>query len=299
MRSYLLLLFCVTCWGSNFVFGSILVKEFPPMLLVAVRISFTTIVLFGYAAASGKLSRIAKQDWKLLLPLGFVGTLLNQSAFFAGLQSTDATTAALITSLAPITTALLAAVFLGEAFTKRMFGGSALALLGVFFVIGHEGNFRLTAGVALIFVAMLTFAASVVMFRKLTERIDPFAATVYSTAVGSVMLVPVAAAVEPFSLVSRHAWAWALALGTAVLNQLICGLIWNFQLKRVGAGKAAVFLNLQPFVAMVTGFLLLGTKVTLSQGIGAFLIIGGVITATVVTGKRKAGKPPVYAAPER
>jgi drug/metabolite transporter (DMT)-like permease len=281
LRSYLLLLFCVTCWGSNFVFGSMLVQEFPPLLLSAIRLSTTSLSLFFYAWSSKKLGKVTLQDFKLLIPMGIVGTLCNQAAFFTGLETVDATTASLITSLAPITVALLAAVFLKETITKQMVVGSIVAIVGIFFVVGQSDGMKLSIGVLFIFLAMLTFSVSIIIMRKLTDRIDPFTATVYSTIIGSAMVVPVALVKEPLTAVSPHVWAWLLLFATAILMQGLCNLIWNMQLKKVGAGKTSVFLNLQPFVAMIVGFLLLGTPITVVQVIGSLLIVGGVILATV------------------
>ncbi|WP_425464809.1 DMT family transporter [Paenibacillus piri] len=275
------------------MFGSILIKEFPPILLSAIRLSATSLFLIGYGWSFKKLGYLTRRDILWLIPLGFIGTLLNQSAFFTGLETVDATTAALITSLAPITVAVLAAVFLKETITRRMVFGSVLAIVGIFFVVGKSGGIKLSIGIVYMFLAMFTFAVSIIIMRKLTERIDPLTATVYSTVIGSSMVIPVALVKEPITNVSSHPWAWVLLVVTAILMQGLCGLIWNVQLKRIGAGKAAVFLNLQPFVAMIVGFLLLGTPVTTVQAVGSLLIVGGVLLAT---GQKKAkperiGKP--------
>ncbi|TGU48289.1 EamA/RhaT family transporter, partial [Mesorhizobium sp. M00.F.Ca.ET.186.01.1.1] len=52
-------------------------------------------------------------------------------------------------------------------------------------------------------------------------------------------------------------------------------------LQIVGTGKAAIFLNLQPFVAMLVGFLLLGSQVTAIQAGGSLLIVAGVVVASM------------------
>jgi drug/metabolite transporter (DMT)-like permease len=296
VRSYMLLLFCVSCWGSNFVIGSILVHEFPTLLLSALRLTATSVCLFSYAWGAKKLGALNRRDFLLLIPLSVVGTLFNQAAFFTGLKTVDATTAALIHSLAPITIAMLARVFLKETVTKQMIIGSMVAIVGIFFVVGKSDGLRLSIGVLYIFLAMLTFSTSVIIMRKLTERIDPFTATVYSTIIGSSMVIPVALIKEPLSLLNAPLWAWVLLFSTSVITQGLCSLIWNVQIIRVGAGKASIFLNLQPFVAMIVGFLLLGTAVTLVQVVGALLIVGGVILATMHRKEKASAIPKPLAA---
>lgn len=290
IRSYLLLLFCVTLWGSNFVFGSMLVKEFPPLFLADVRLLFTSMFLIIYAWLTKKFVKITARELGLLVLLGLIGTLANQTAYFNGLLTTDATTASLILSLSPIVTAVLASLFLKEQFTLRMKIGSGLALLGTFFVVGIGAGLSISKGVFLIVIAMVTFSSSMIIIRKLTQTVQPFIATVYSTTVGTLFLTPAALlTIEPGAQISHEVWAWAMLILTAILMQGICGIVWNQQLKVVGTGKAAIFLNLQPFVAMLVGFLLLGSQVTSIQVGGSLLIVVGVIVASVQ--KKQAVQP--------
>ncbi|HBZ79439.1 MULTISPECIES: DMT family transporter [Brevibacillus] len=282
IRSYLLLLFCVTLWGSNFVFGSMLVKEFPPLFLADVRLLFTSLFLVLYAWVTRKFVKIKLRELGLLVLLGLVGTLANQTAYFNGLLTTDATTASLILSLAPIVTAVLASMFLKEQFTLRMKIGSGIALLGTFFVVGIGAGLSISKGVLLIVIAMVTFSASMIIIRKLTQTMQPFITTVYSTTVGTLFLTPAALlTLDSSAHISHEAWAWGMLIVTAILMQGVCGIVWNSQLQIVGTGKAAIFLNLQPFVAMLVGFLLLGSQVTAIQAGGSLLIVAGVVVASM------------------
>ncbi|QRG70115.1 DMT family transporter [Brevibacillus choshinensis] len=291
IRSYLLLLFCVTLWGSNFVFGSMLVKEFPPLFLADVRLMFTSLFLLSYAWITKKFVKIKPREWGLLILLGLIGTLANQTAYFNGLLTTDATTASLILSMSPIVTAILASLFLKEQFTLRMKIGSAVALLGTFCVVGIGAGLTISKGVMLIVIAMITFSSSMIIIRKLTETMHPFISTVYSTTVGTLFLTPAAfLSIEPGTHISHEVWAWAMLITTAIFMQGVCGLVWNQQLKVVGTGKAAIFLNLQPFVAMLVGFLLLGSQVTAIQATGSLLIVAGVVVASVRSQKSTSNK---------
>ncbi|MBD2860476.1 DMT family transporter [Paenibacillus sp. IB182363] len=289
-RSYLLLLVCVTIWGSNFVFGAILVDHFPPMLLSVSRLLLTSSVYVVMAMAARRFEWPVWKDWKLLLPLG-AANALNQICFYTGMQDADPTTSSLLLSLSPIMIGLLAPLFLSEKITLRMGIGSAIALSGVFFVVGKGGSIHLSAGELWIVGAMLTFVASTILTRKLMERRDAFFVTSYATVSGTAMLIPVALLREDVSGMSTELWAWTLLIASAFLMQVVCGLVWNRQMQIVGAGKAAVFLNLQPFVAMSLGYVILGTAVSLKQGFGSLLIIGGVLLATSIGRNRPRSRP--------
>ncbi len=275
-----LLLCCVTLWGSNFVFASMLSKEFSPLLLAALRLTLSIIVLLIYGLVTRKLVRVNLKDWKQLLPLGITAVLIHHSTFFIGLRETDATTAALIIALVPITTAILAAFFLKEALTVRVAAGSILALIGVYLVIGFGKGIHLNMEIGLIFISMIAFSISIIQTRRIAERLDPFVITVYSTLLGTCLLYPVVMVYEPIFHVSGQVWAWGLLLISAVVIQAICSLIWAYQVKVVGASRAANYINLEPFIAMLVGFLLVGTRVNLAQMIGSAILVIGVSLVT-------------------
>lgn len=281
MRSYLLLLFCATLYGSNFVLGSLLLQAFPALHLSAYRLMVSAVFLLIYLIATHRLTKITSRDSVYLVPFTLIGMLLHQVSFFTGLRTTDATTASLILSLAPIFTALFARLFLREPFTIRMTAGSIVALVGVFFVVGHGLGIAITEGIWIMFICMLALSGSIILMKKLTERMDPFVATVYTTVLGCISVYPVAVWREPHVQVEPGFWWWVLLIGSALLIQGLCAIIWNAQIRKVGAAKASLFLNLQPFVAMVLGYITLGTPVSLTQVGGSVLIICGVVLATL------------------
>ncbi|NOV04815.1 DMT family transporter [Paenibacillus planticolens] len=284
LRSYLLLIFCVTVWGSNFVFGNILAKQFSPLFLAMARLLFISLFLLGYTRVRHRFVSVRKQEWKLLILLGIIGVFINQWSFYQGLQTADPTTSALILALTPITTALLAALFLKEALTVTMLAGSLVAITGVFLVVFNGARLEFHIGHLWIFVTMITFAISIVLVRLLARRLPPIITTLYSTLVGFGTMVPVVLAGGTGWSISHEAWAWVLLIVTAILMHGIVTLIWNSQLQKVGAAKAAMFSNLEPFVAMIVGYVILGQLVTSQQLFGSLFIVGGVTLASL-TGK--------------
>ncbi|PEJ56440.1 EamA family transporter [Bacillus sp. AFS002410] len=291
VRSYLLLLFCVICWGSNFIFGALLVKEFSPILLSALRLCFILLFIAFYALVKKKWKMVQKKDLFMIILLGLIGTCINQWSFYSALETTHPTTSALILALAPLTTSFLASIFLKERLTKGFVIGSIIAFIGVFFVITNGQKLEITIGLIWIFLTMLTFSISIIMIKKLTESYDSTTITLYSNLIGFGGLLPIVLFSGTTHTMSNQAVPWILLIVTAIIMHGICTLIWNHQIQIVGASKAAMFLNLEPFIAMLVGLIVLKNNITGSQFLGGALIIIGVFLSTSLKWKRAIKEP--------
>ncbi|WP_088044440.1 DMT family transporter [Bacillus sp. EAC] len=291
VRSYLLLLFCVICWGSNFIFGALLVKDFSPLFLSALRLFFILLFLMLYALRKKKWKKIQKRDWLLMILLGLIGTCINQWSFYSALETAHPTTSALILALAPLTTSLLASMFLKERLTKGFLFGSIVAFVGVFFVITNGEKLHITIGLVWIFLTMLTFSISIIMIKKLSEKYHSISITLYSNFIGFGGLLPITLLADSSKQMSREVMPWILLIVTAIIMHGICTLIWNQQIQAVGASKASMFLNLEPFVAMIVGLMILKNNITGSQLIGGALIIIGVFLSTSLKWKKVIEEP--------
>lgn len=282
IKAYSWLTLCVVIWGSNFVFGKMLIQYFSPTMLTELRLFFIVLFLVGLAAIKKEFRRVNKIDLMLLFVLGVVGVFINQWSFFAGLQTADPTTAALILATTPILAGVLAALFLKEKFTIRMLIGSVIAIVGIYSVV-TKGEFvaiAVDSGLLWIVVTMVTFAIMIIMTRVLSKRVSPLTITLYSNIIGFAVGVPFIAVLDHPIRVSTDLSDWTFLIGTAIVVHGIAALIWNQNIRYVDASKASILSNLEPFVAMLMGLILLYKPVTKVELMGSLLIIGGVVLST-------------------
>src|SRR5690625_4702298 len=270
-------------WGSNFVFGKILMQYFSPSIVTMLRLFMIVLFLLSLSFFYRSKQKIAfTMDVVLLIVLGIIGVFLNQWSFFAGLETADPTTAALILATTPILTGFLAAIFLKEKITLRMIFGSFIAIIGIFYVVtnGSLASVQMDKGLVWIVITMVTFAFMIIMTRYLGQRIDPFTITLYSNIVGLIISLPFAIFVDKPIRMSMDISAWALLIGTAVVVHGIATLIWNNHIRNVDASKASILSNLEPFVAMIVGFILLAKPITGIELLGSVFIVVGVLLST-------------------
>ena len=282
LKAYSLLTICVVVWGSNFVFGKILVQDFSPTLLTMLRLLFIVLFLLGLSSFKKHFKRVNKSDLLAVLFLGVIGVFINQWSFFVGLQTADPTTSALILATTPILTGFLAFIFLKEKLTIHMLMGSIIAIIGIYFVVttGNPSSLHIDKGLLWIVITMITFAIMIIMTRLLSQRIDPFIITLYSNIVGFIVSIPFAFLLDTPLRVSTKLSDWTFLIGTAVVVHGIATLIWNNNIRYVDASKASILSNLEPFVAMIMGLILLYKPITGVEMLGSLLIVGGVVLST-------------------
>lgn len=69
---------------------------------------------------------------------------------------------------------------------------------------------------------------------------------------------------------------WLLLIVTAIIMHGLCTYLWNNSIQKVGASDASLLMNLEPFIAMVVGLIVLGTPIEIVQLLGGIVIVCGV-----------------------
>jgi drug/metabolite transporter (DMT)-like permease len=287
-KAFFSLLLVSVLWGCNYPISAYLLQDFSPVLLSTVRICFTSLFLLIVAMIQKGIRRPTSSEWKLLLGAGIFGTLINQTFYFTGLNHTTPANASLIIALAPIATIFLERIIFKVKFTLKKAFGAIISLVGVFSIIGvASGSFGISWGDLNIVVAMLCLSISLLFVRALSKTMNSYIITIYSTVLGSVLMIP-AAGVEGIvsgSVISHSMIMWFLLISAGILAQGIAGFWWNKGVSEVGAGTASMFMNVQPFVAILASHFILGDPILISQILGGILVLLGVFIANMPSGK--------------
>jgi drug/metabolite transporter (DMT)-like permease len=203
---------------------------------------------------------------------------LNQVSFVYALDFTTASTVALVFGTLPIFTVLIATLTGIEQPRRRILLAGAISFAGVGLVAAGAGG-DLSAnlkGDALALVACLTWAAYSVAIAPLMTRHSPQRISAYVLGMSAALLLLVGSgqiARESYD-VSGLVWA---ALVFAVVGPLVLtNVLWFTAIDRVGPSRAALFANLQFFLAAVFGVILL------SETIAPLQIAGGAAIAAAI-----------------
>jgi drug/metabolite transporter (DMT)-like permease len=133
----------------------------------------------GAAALFWILSLFTKKEqvaWRDMLPLfmaSLFGISINQMGFVVGLSLTSPIDASVITTLVPIITMVLAAIFLKEPITWKKVTGVFIGAAGALWLIFQANTVRLIAGVEgnlLCMLSCVSFSIYLTVYKKLILR---------------------------------------------------------------------------------------------------------------------------------
>lgn len=120
-------------WGGSFLFIRVAVPALGPFLLVDLRVGLAVAALFLYALATSRVPKI-RYHWRSFLTLGFLNAAVPFSLISAAEIHLTASLAAILNSTTVMFTAVVAAVWMGEALTAR----KVVGIIGVTVLVGWD-----------------------------------------------------------------------------------------------------------------------------------------------------------------
>ena len=288
-RSDAALLFVVLIWGLNFPIIKVALEPMPPYVVNAFRFAVSAVVLGGIHGwrtrhEPGGFWAPMREHGRIVVALGLLGYVLYQWCFIVGVNVTSAGSAALIISSSPIWTAVIARMAGMEQLPLGAWGGLLLSLVGTVLVVvaGHGApDFASDTlfGNALMLVGALLWAAYTVLSRPVLKAgVSATGLAFFCIALSLPVLWGLG-----WGELDQVDWAnvtptvWAAILFSGGFSTGIAYAFWNTAVQRVGPSATAIYNNLVPVVALASGVVLIGERVTLYQLLGGALIIGGLV----------------------
>lgn len=273
----------VGIWGFTFISTHLLIKAgLTPQEIFLLRFLIAYVGIWFISPRKLFCRSLRDELWMLLA--GITGGSMYFLTENTALEVTLTTNVAFIVCSTPLLTMLLAQLFYrNERATFRLLGGSLLALLGVGLVI-FNGNFVLKLsplGDVLSLLAALAWAVYSLVMRQVADRYSTVFITRKVFFYGLLTILP-AFLVRPWdfplaSLLDTSVLFHLLFLG--VLASLVCFVVWNIILKRLGTVRASNYIYLNPIFTSVGSLLFLGEPLTPVALLGAACVLCGVYVA--------------------
>ena len=296
--SHLRLIGMALLWGASWPAGRVVAQHMPPLAASGLRFLLAALVLLPWLYWAGGMSALktwSAKRWLGMALAGATGVFGYAVCFLTGLKYLPAGKAALIITLNPVITLLLAVWLFHEKINRTIGAGMVVAAIGAMLVISHGDPAQLLAGGLgvgewLILGCVVCWVSYTLIGRAILAGVDALSTTAVTSTMGAAMLVVASLVVEgPQGMVdaahaSGEAWGALLFLawGSTAL-----AYAWYFDgVKTLGAGAASGYITLVPVVGVVCSALLLGERIDGSMLIGGAMAIVG--TAVMNWGRRPA-----------
>jgi drug/metabolite transporter (DMT)-like permease len=283
--TYLLVALTAIMWGANFNLAKPVLAELHPFVAGADRYLIAALIMLALTYFRGE--RVPLRHGKTYFTLGIVGVFGFNLFFFLGMASTSPVNGALIMALNPLTTSLIAWAMLGDKPTQRQMLAFPVGIIGVAIVVlGAGAQVHVAIGDLFLMIANINWAFYNVLVKKhMPKDTSGVASTAGIMIVGALALTLVAmiAGETLFVMPSLHAGSALIAM--SVGGGVLAYLFWNIGIGRLGAARAAIFLNLVPVASMVISAFS-GEPPTHVQLLGGALVIGAV-TFSSLPGRAK------------
>ena len=281
--AYIEVTFAVIVWGVSFIATKIALRDLAPVTVVWIRFGIGVIILGIATKLRHQFAFPKRKELLYFAVLGFLGITFHQWLQSTGLVTAQASTTAWIVATTPVFMAILSVIFLREKFDWLQVSGIIMAVLGVLLVVGKGNINRLLGGHfgepgdILIIVSAINWAVFSILSRRGLEKHQATQMMFYVMTFGwlfTSILFMTSGNIQDI----RH-MTWTSLLGVIFLGIFCSGLAyiaWYDGLQEIPASQIGAFLYIEPLVAVIVAWLVLGEDILLITLFGGAIILLGV-----------------------
>ena len=278
-RYHLAALFAVAVWGATFVSTKVLIAHgLTPAEIFLMRFALAYLCILPLA--QGRRFADSLRDEALLLAAGVCGGSIYFLTENMALEFAPASNVSLIVCTAPLWTALvLSLADPRERMSRRQIAGSILAFTGMVLVV-LNGRFVLRLsprGDLLALCAAWLWVFYSMAVKRLANRYPALFITRKVFFYGLLTILPTFA-LRPFD-VAWHELAqpvvWGNLLFLGLIASMLCYLLWNAAMHRLGTMRTTNYIYLNPLVTILTAAVCIDERITPVAMAGAALILYG------------------------
>jgi len=286
-KDYALLLLLATLWSTSFAFIKVGVESVGPMTLTSARLGIAMVLLYAWLRFRGYQLPRDGRSWMMFGLIGLIGNALPFTLISWGELHIDSGLAAILMGIMPVTTALLAHIFIREEpFTLRIglgigigFGSVAL-LLGPAAIGGLSGP---VLGQLAILLSAVCYGVSATLIRYAARPSNWSVLASGAMFCAFFFSLPVTLLVEtPWNLSPKPS-AFAAMFYLGIGSTALANLIFFYLIPRLGANRSAQVNFFVPVLGALWGVLLLKEQLSLRL----LIALGLILIAVAVIQPRK------------
>jgi len=271
-------------FGSNALAIKISLIGIPPAASAAIRFAIASIIIYFYARYKKVDLTLSAKKWGHVAALGFFFGV-QFTIFYAGINYTTVSHAAILLNTQPFFVAVLAHFFLaGDKLNMRKIVGIALALAGVVIMFyqreaGAYSEYLL--GDVLVLIAALFWAIQTIYIKRWLNDWNNFHLVLHPIAIGIVVLIIFHLIFEGNTILILSRDVIISILYQSVLVAGIGYLAWTTLLLKYEATQLSTFIFLMPVSGVLLGIMFMNDPVTYRLIGGLLFIVLGIFVVNI------------------
>jgi len=268
-------------WGASFIATKAALDELKPLSIVFIR-QILGVLFLGIVALKRKRSfaiRPKEHFWVLILAIVAAFHLWIQ---VTGLKYTTATNTGWIIGITPVFIAVLSMIIFKEKLDAAKWFGILIAFAGLILLISKGDiaslNFITHKGDFLVLASAGTWGIYSIAGKKASINYPPIMTIFYQFLMMAVIVTPFILNENTFeSFVHLSTVSWIAVLFLGILCSGVSYVFWVEAMKEMNVSVVGAFLYLEPFVTVVTAWVLLNEEIKILTLTSGLIIIFGVI----------------------
>ncbi|MGE5541967.1 MAG: DMT family transporter [Bacillota bacterium] len=251
------------------------------------------VILLALLFFNRELLMIRKEDRLTVGVAGMTSLVLCQLTFFYAMTHTRVAIAVILNYTAPLWVTIISRVYLGEPVTRRKALALLVSAMGLVLVLGLYDPSSISIGSVPAMVMALAsgffYGIQTLLAKRLVARYHPLTVNGWTGFVGGWVLLAMAYLTLPgVAAPPREA---ALAMGLFAAGPGITGFyMFARSLSLIPATHASIAATVEPVVAAILGFLVLGESLSGLQVAGMAMVLGAIVLVTTDHSPTRSGQ---------
>jgi drug/metabolite transporter (DMT)-like permease len=272
-----------TVWGSTWLAMKIGLETVPPFFAAGLRFLVASAILYGVIRVRGLKVDFSGDARRVYLTLGVFSFFIPFALSYWGQRTIPSGLGSILFAVYPFSVALFSRLMLpAEKLDRYKVLGILLAFIGLVAIFSGDltvSDERALAGMLAVLASAILAGYSLVVIKKYGQPMNPFVMNFVGMAIGTVLLLALALAVEP---VASVAWSWTgvcSILFLALFGSVLAFVSYYWLLKRMDAVYLSLTSFINPVVAVTLGAAVLGEALEENVFAGAALVMAGILLA--------------------
>ena len=281
---YIAVILAMFFWASSFIAMKFIFIHMGPFTMTFLRLLIACIIMPALYYISPQRDKIKLSHIPQFMLLAFFEPFIYFIGESNGMQYVTASFGAVIISMIPLITPVIAWFIIKEPVTKWGIAGTIISFLGVTLIVLEANEISATfKGMALLFLAVFGAVGYGIQLHKIAVEYKPVTIVTIQTFLGMLYFLPVFLLVEGkqfFSDIPPLA-AFYPVVGLAVFCTCGSFLFFTYALKKIGLNNANIFSNMIPVFTAVLAFIILHEMISLRKLSGIIIVVAGLFISQI------------------